>query len=498
MALSYIPVVRDQPFLMPADMREWLAGDHLVWFVLDTVAALDTAGFHRGRRLGGVGRRGYDPDMLLSLLIYAYAQGERSSRRIERLCEVDVACRVICGNLKPDHTVVARFRADHEEAFRTLFAQVVAFCVAEGMGGLGILAIDGTKVEADASPLSNRTREKIAAEVDRIVDEAERRDAEEDELFGEGRGDELPPRWAEPEGRIERLRRALDQLDAETSEAVENSGTIERAAEARAHLETTRAAQQVKVDTYSQEVSEGRKPKGRPPTPADEYWATREAVMRLARAEVAHTQASQRAGHTRRGHQRKANTTDPDSRLMRSKGAWVQGYNAQAAITEDGVAVAAAVTNQVSDVAWLHPLITQAQQLTAEAGHPQRIDTVVADAGYWSEANISINSDHPNSPQLLIPPKDFNYRTGENPGSPPPEDASPAEKMRYQLATPEGRRLYGKRAAQAEGPFGHLKTRFGFTRFSRRGLTAVDSEWQFILAVRNLIKLHQTISTATA
>ena len=184
---------------------------------------------------------------------------------------------------------------------------------------------------------------------------------------------------------------------------------------------------------------------------------------------------------------------------MRSKGAWVQGYNAQAAITEDGVAVAGAVTNQVSDVASLHPLINQAQQLISNTdGGGERIDTVVADAGYWSEANITINSDHPNSPQLLIPPKDFNYRTGENPGVRPPEDASPAEKMRYQLATPEGSRLYAKRAAQAEGPFGHLKTRFGFTRFSRRGLTAVDSEWQFILAVRNLIKLHQTISTATA
>ena len=231
--------------------------------------------------------------------------------KIERLCEAYVACRVICGNLKPDHTVIARFRADHEEAFRTLFAQVVALCVAEGMGGLGVLAIDGTKIEADASPLSNRTREKIAAEVDRIVDEALRRDAEEDELFGESRGDELPPRWAEPEGRVERLRRALDQLDAETSEAVENSGTIERVAEARTHLETTRAVRQVKVDTYEQAVSNGRKPRGRPPLRVDEYWATREAVMRLARAENAHAEAVQRAERTKRGHQRKANTTDP-------------------------------------------------------------------------------------------------------------------------------------------------------------------------------------------
>jgi transposase len=500
MAVSYVPVVREQPFLMPPDLREWLPEGHLAWFVIDAVAALDTSTFHQGRRLGGVGRRGYDPDMLLALLIYAYANGERSSRRIERLCELDVACRVVCGNLKPDHTVIARFRSENEVAFRMLFSQVVALCVAEGMGGLGVLAIDGTKIEADASRLSNRTRDQIAVEVDRIVDEAKRTDAEEDERLGDGRGDELPPEWADPVGRVERLRRALNQLDEMTADALDESGIAERVAKAETHLEEARAHQQAKVDAYQKQMSEGRKPTGRPPLPVDERSTTRQAEDRLARAKAAHAEAVKRAKHTNRGHQRKANTTDPDSRLMRSKGTWVQGYNAQAAVTEDGIVVAAAVTNQVSDAALLHPLIDQAQDLTA-AGGSQRIEAVVADAGYWSEANITINDnpqpDDPEPPVLLIPPQGFNIRDAE-PGPPPLDDARPAETMRHRLSTPEGKTLYAKRSAQAESPFGHLKTRFRFTRFSRRGLTAADSEWHLVLAVRNLVKLHQaTPATAT-
>lgn len=497
MALSYVPVDRDQPFLMPPDMREWLPEGHLVWFVIDAVAALDTSAFHEGRRLGGVGRRGYDPDMLLALLIYAYANGERSSRRIEQLCELDVACRVICSNLCPDHTVIARFRAENEEAFRELFAQVVGLCVSEGLGGLGVLAVDGTKIEADASRLSNRTRDRITEEVDQILDEAKRTDAEEDEKFGDRRGDELPAEWANPDGRVERLRKALDQIDAGTAEAVAGSGTAERVAEAESHLEQVRARQQAKVDAHDQKVASGTKPKGRPPLGVEEHSSVRDAKTRLAAAEAAHAKAVKRAKETKRGHQRRANTTDPDSRLMRSKGAWVQGYNAQAAVTEDGIVVAATVINHVSDAAQLHPLIDQAQNLLDAAGSRNRIETVVADAGYWSEDNIEAN-DHPSrepSPTLLIPPRGFNIRqTDDTPGLPHSDDTNAAVRMRHRLTTDEGRNTYAKRASQAESTFGHLKTRFGFTRFSRRGLTAANSEWHLALAVRNLVKLHKTLA----
>jgi len=157
MARSYRPVVRDQEFLLPPNMADWLPEDHLVWFVLDIVDRLDTRVFHAGRRIGGVGRQGYDPDMLLALLIYAYAVGERSSRRIERLCVDHVAFRVLCGQDGPDHSTIARFRAEHHEGFADLFAQVLRLCAAAGMVKVGIVSIDGTKIAANASKSANRS-----------------------------------------------------------------------------------------------------------------------------------------------------------------------------------------------------------------------------------------------------------------------------------------------------------------------------------------------------
>jgi transposase len=149
MARSYRPVLRDQPFLLPPDMREWLPADHLVWFVLEALAAVDLEVFHRTRRTGGVGRQGYDPDMLVGLLIYAYCQGERSSRQIERLCDTDVAFRVACGGHSPDHTTIARFRQVHSAAFVDVFGQVLTIAAAAGLGRFGTVAIDGTKGVSD-------------------------------------------------------------------------------------------------------------------------------------------------------------------------------------------------------------------------------------------------------------------------------------------------------------------------------------------------------------
>src|SRR5947209_8257658 len=151
MALSYIPVDRDQQFLMPPSVREWLPEKHLVWFVLDVVDRLDTSGLHARHPNDGAGRRAYDPDMLLALLIYAYCSGVRSSRQIERLCEIDVAFRVIVANHQPDHTTIARFRQHHQEMAAEMFVDVLALCASSGLVRLGVVAIDGTKMQADAS-----------------------------------------------------------------------------------------------------------------------------------------------------------------------------------------------------------------------------------------------------------------------------------------------------------------------------------------------------------
>lgn len=519
MAKGYVTVDHEQAFLLPPDVRDWVPEGHLARYVVDAVKVLDTSEFHAGRRLGGTGRAGYDPDMLLGLLIYCYARKERSSRRIEQLCEVDVACRFICGNNRPDHTVIARFRADNEEAFKALFAKVVALAAKQGAVRVGTLAIDGTKIEANASRLCNRTRAKINEEIDRIVAEAVNVDAAEDAQFGLARGDELPEALANPKGRVERLRRCLAELDAEEAAAVADSGTIERVENARAHLEQTRAEQQAKVDAYEAARAAGRRPRRRP-VPADEHCLTKRAKQRLAAAEQAHADAVQRARRTGSGHQRRRNTTDPDSGVLRSQGRWVQGYNAQAAFSADGFAVASDVTRSASDVAMLHPLIGQAQRLLTDAGSDEPIAAVVADAGYWSNDNVTTSdraaddeadepvaeepaverpvgrdpdADEPPPPRLFIPPKDFNPKDdteSDAHGQPPPE-ASPAEKMRHRLRTPEGKKTYAKRAFLAEGPFGHIKAGMAFTRFSRRGQAAAESEWAFMLAVRNLTLLHR-------
>jgi len=187
MAKGYRPVVRDQAFLLPPDMREWLRADDPVWLVIGAVGQLDTSAFHARRRTGGAGAAGYDPDMLVSVLVWAYAHGVISSREIERLCRTDVAFRVICAGNLPDHSTVARFRADFAAAAGEFFAQVLGLCARLGMGRLGVVALDGMKIAASASKAANRTEQGLARLAREMVAAHAAADAAEDELFGAGR-----------------------------------------------------------------------------------------------------------------------------------------------------------------------------------------------------------------------------------------------------------------------------------------------------------------------
>jgi transposase len=218
MAFGYRPVDRDQQFLLPPDVREWLPAGHLVWFLLDVVERIDTAALHTRHARDGVGRRAFDPDMLLALLLYAYCTGQRSSRRIEQLCEVDVAYRVICANDPPDHTTIARFRQRYDAHAKALFIEVLSLCHEAGLTKVGVVAVDGTKIAADASLKANRTRAQIeaeiAAQVDEMMAEADDVDAAEDDLFGDRRGDELPDDLVDRSSRRRRLDEALEQLKA--------------------------------------------------------------------------------------------------------------------------------------------------------------------------------------------------------------------------------------------------------------------------------------------
>ncbi len=215
MAQNFIACDREQELLLPPSLREWLPEDHFAWFVLDAVEAMDLTAFLAAYRDDGWGRAAHDPAMMVALLLYAYAIGERSSRRIERRCVEDVATRVICANQAPDHTTIARFRQRHETALAELFGEVLALCAESGLVRVGVIAVDGTKLHANAAPQATLDFEQIARE---ILEEADAVDAEEDERFGNARGDELPPEFATAQGRRGWLREAKRRLDEKRAE----------------------------------------------------------------------------------------------------------------------------------------------------------------------------------------------------------------------------------------------------------------------------------------
>jgi transposase len=212
MAQNFLICDRDQPLLLPPDLRDWLPDDHLAWFVIEAVDQFDLESFYAAYRADGHGRAAHEPKMMVSLLAYAYAVGERSSRGIERRCREDVAFRVICANQVPDHATIARFRGRHQQALADLFGQVLGLCADAGLVDVGVVAVDGTKLEASASNHATRSYDQIAAE---ILAEAGRIDAAEDELHGEARGDELPEHLANREGRRAWLREAKERLERE-------------------------------------------------------------------------------------------------------------------------------------------------------------------------------------------------------------------------------------------------------------------------------------------
>lgn len=335
MALNLRVGERDQQFLMPPSVSDWLPEDHFAFFIVDVVAELDLSQFYAAYRRDGRGGALYDPALVVAILLYAYSIGERSSRRIERRLHEDVGFRVVAANATPDHATLARFRRRHCEAIEGLFGQVLGLCVKAGMVDAGLVAIDGTKMKADASFFANRTREQLAKE---ILAEAEHVDSAEDELFDARRGDELPEGWGQRRDRGPRIRAALAELDQQTAR----------------DYDTRMAARAAKEATTGKKMR-GPKPKPQPARP---------------------------------GKPRRANTTDPQSRIIATgpKGA-LQGYNAQAAATAAQIIVAAAVSATTNDQPHLLPMVHAARANLTAAGHPENIGAVVADAGYWTAAN---------------------------------------------------------------------------------------------------------------
>jgi len=533
MAKWYRPVDRDQPFLLPPDMREWLPADHPVWLVIAVVADhLDTSAFHARRRTGGAGAAGYDPDMLATVLVWAYAHGVMSSREMERLCRTDVAFRVICGGNLPDHVTFARFRGDFGGAVGEFFAQVLVLCARLGMGRPGVVALDGMKIAASASKAANRTEEGLARLArERVAAHAEA-DAAEDELFGAGRrGDEVPAEAWSPRSRDSRIAAALAGLRAEreAAQAAEQARAEEyrarRAAGERAgcppasvavemaeeNLAQVRARQQAKVaDWHARNAASlaatGHPLRGGPPVPADRHCRVAEAQAKLEAARARAAEAGRKAAEReadRKGPGPVRNITDPDSRLMPVRGGgFLQGYNAQNMTSGDGLIIATELTDEQADCGWFEPMLARAQDAAAlieahrpaspdpEPGGPGHHDSgiglALADAGYCSEANLTC----PGPDRLIAVGKGRDLeQAARDPGSDSPGWGGPAIcAMRERLKTPDGIAAYRQRGHIAETPHGHIKHNMGLRQLSVRGKRKASAEWTFAAAVHNLFK----------
>jgi transposase len=520
--------------LLPPSMTDWLAEDHLVWFVIEAVGQLDTSAFHARAKLGGVGRRGFDPDMLLTLLVYAMAHGVRSSRQIERLCHSDVAFRIICANDVPDHTVVARFRQDHEAALADLLTATLGLCARLGMVRLGVVAFDGVKIAANASRDANRGEAGLRRLAEEHLAAAAATDTAEDALFGDGqRGDELPRKLRDRSGRGRRIRQALQEIaqakaaeqahaqaaaeavacyehsigDPDTPPAGRAPGGVDAVAVAKARWQRERARAQARLDDWEQRArhaaaTRGHKLRGSRPAAPDEHRKVEAAWAAYEHARATTTTTTGQAGRstapttpTRAGtDEPRANLTDPDSRLLNTRNGWVQGYNCQTAASEDQFILHAEPTQDANDVQQFQPttdaVCAAAAHLAEQTGREDlRVGTMIGDAGYDSDANLT--ADGPD--RLIAGAKRhiIDQRAATNPTTGnPPEHATARQRMNHRLRTPEGHHLYKRRAPLIEAPHSWLKDRRGLRQFTRRGLTAARSELRFAAAVTNLLRLH--------
>jgi transposase len=336
MAPNIIFPPRDQEYLLPPSLKDWVPADHFVWFLLDAVKCMNLQAFYIGVRLDGSGGALYQPEMMATLLIYSYAKGVRSSRAIEKLCQSDLAYRVICGNLIPDHSSIARFRQTHEKAFASLFCEALGLCREAGFTSVGAIAVDGTKMQGNASLAASLTKETLYEQVEKIIREAKEKDAAEDRSFGAKRGDEIPPELLEPGSRLDRIKKCL------------------RTIEEREKLEQTKEEEKLQ-QRQEKEAKAGKPLRGRKP----------------------------KEGKASKAH--KANTTDPESRTLKTAKSYIQGYNAQAVANSEQIILAAEVYQDANDQHLLHPMLEKTVENLQAIGETNMPKVALADAGYSNE-----------------------------------------------------------------------------------------------------------------
>jgi transposase len=512
MAQNFIESRREQGFLLPPDVRDWLPVDHLAWFVIDAVAEMVLAAFYAAYRADGHGRAAYEPSMMLTLVLYANATGVRSSRAIESHCRQDVAYRVISGNVVPDHATIARFVVRHEEALAELFSEVLRLCDEAGLVKPGVIAIDGTRMAGSANSDSTRDFEQIAQEIlaeHKAIDEAE---AEE---FGEARGDELPERLRTAAGRREffaqaKQRRRRERTGGQESPEEEPAEEPEPRSEPEFEFDEERIVARTqgregwKREARRQlEQHRWDHPDQVPRSRSERLLLAAERLEQELATECRGNEAYEQFRERRRqvgGHRvggppkpyqppevpaGKVNLTDPDSKRLKAREGYVQGFNAQAVVDEGQIVLAAEITNSNTDWSQLGPMVTATMAELARAGVGGRIETALADAQFWNEQHMDDVTANKHI-QVLIPPDGSGsgkQRAGWTGGR--------YTWMRYVLASDLGQQQYRKRKQMIEPVFGHTRHNRGVTRFLRRGRTAVRTEWRLLMATHNLTKLHR-------
>ena len=448
MTKSYRPYTPKQAYLLPPSPLEWLPEGHLAHFVMDVVAQLDLSPIHR--RLQATDARGvqpYHPAMMTALLVYGYCVGVASSRKIEKKTYEDVAFRVIAGENHPDHTRISEFRRVHLDALAGLFVQVLELAKKAKLVKLGNVALDGTKMKANASKHKAMSYERMDKETARLRQKvndllaaAEAADAEEDAEYGQDcRGDELPEELRRAETRIARIKQLKAELEAEARQQAEE---------------------------------EAAKDDDDPPPAPKETPLPKHKILQNKDGKIA--PKAQR------------NFTDAESRIMKASEGYVQAYNCQAVVDEEHqIIVAQAVTNQAPDVEHLVPMLVQTvDNCGATPEH------WLSDAGYFSEANVCETTKWGCEP--FIPPRRQKHGEETPPvRGRPPADLTIKELMARKLATKAGKAVYALRKKIVEPVFGQIKEVRGFRRFLLRGLAKVRGEWGLIALTHNLLKIHR-------
>ena len=439
MGTSYREYHPEQPFLLAPSPQQWLPENHLAYFIADTLGQIDLSPLHKRYQGDGRRNRPYHPVMLLTLLVYAYATGVFSSRKIARKIDEDIAFRVLAAGNRPDFRTINRFRAEHLKEFKKLFVEIVRLAKRTGLLKLGTVALDGTKVKANASKHKamcyqrlGEEEERLAAEIQQLIERAEQIDAAEDELYGEARGDEIPAELSRRESRIAKIREAKAALEAEQAEA---------------------------------DRAKGRRPD-------DERVASGE------RPQAGRSKYKREFGLPEPKAQR--NFSDPESKIMKTGRGFEQCYNAQAAVEEgEQLIVAATLGANAADNGYLIELVDEIKNNTGSK--PRR---VLADAGYKGERNFEELEQRKIRGYVAL-----GRESGQGGEASTKADGPATERMRKRLRDQRGRRRYRRRKALLEPAFGWVKQVLGFREFSMRGLEKARGEWNLVTAALNLRRM---------